>query len=148
MLISFLFLHENICCGYSLEAPHRGASNEYPQHMFLWRNKKKIMWIPPLICSYGPNIYGKYVSIKSTKPLQTDFTECPVTYSRTCDDVNWSRWVGIRLIVTSIVHLKKDWLDRLHYSLITGIFIYILVGKFSLLAMFIKKELAILVCDL
>ena len=25
----FLFLHENICCSYSLEAPHRGASNEY-----------------------------------------------------------------------------------------------------------------------
>ena len=61
-MISFLFLHENICCGYSLEAPCRGASNEYhnicfcgeirkiwrgtsneyPQHMFLWRNKKDI----------------------------------------------------------------------------------------------------------
>ena len=26
---------------YSLEAPHRGASNEYPQHMVSWRNKKK-----------------------------------------------------------------------------------------------------------
>ena len=25
---------------YSLEAPRRGASNEYPQHMFSWRNKK------------------------------------------------------------------------------------------------------------
>ena len=25
----FLFLHENICCGYSFEAPRRGASNEY-----------------------------------------------------------------------------------------------------------------------
>ena len=25
----FVFLHENICCGYSLEAPRRGASNEY-----------------------------------------------------------------------------------------------------------------------
>ena len=25
------------CCGYSIEAPHRGASDEYPQHMFLWR---------------------------------------------------------------------------------------------------------------
>ena len=25
---------------YSLEAPHRGASNEYPQHMFSSRNKK------------------------------------------------------------------------------------------------------------
>ena len=53
MLISFLFLHENICCGCSLEAPHQGTSNEYPQHMFLWRNKKNIMWIPPLICSYA-----------------------------------------------------------------------------------------------
>ena len=52
MLISFLFLDENICCGYSLEAPCRGASNEYPQHMFSLTNKKNIMWIPPLICSY------------------------------------------------------------------------------------------------
>ena len=33
----FLFLHKTICCGYSLEAPRRGASNEYPQHMVLWR---------------------------------------------------------------------------------------------------------------
>ena len=55
MLIAFLFLHENICCGYSLEAPRWGASNEYPQHMFSWRNKKNIMWLPPLICRYGDN---------------------------------------------------------------------------------------------
>ena len=34
-----LVLHKNICCGYSSEAPWEGASNEYPQHMFLWRNK-------------------------------------------------------------------------------------------------------------
>ena len=40
VLIFFLFVHRNICCGYSLEAPCRGASNEYPQHMFLWTNKK------------------------------------------------------------------------------------------------------------
>ena len=33
-------LHKNICCGYSLEAPQRGASNEYPQDMILWKNKK------------------------------------------------------------------------------------------------------------
>ena len=26
--------------GYSLEPPHRGGSNEYPQSMFLSRNKK------------------------------------------------------------------------------------------------------------
>ena len=36
------FLHENICCGYSLDVPHRGAPYEYPQHMFLLRNKKNI----------------------------------------------------------------------------------------------------------
>ena len=29
VLIFFLFLHENIGCGYSLEAPHWGSSNEY-----------------------------------------------------------------------------------------------------------------------
>ena len=33
-------LLENICCRYSLEAPWRGTSNDYPQHIFSWRNKK------------------------------------------------------------------------------------------------------------
>ena len=41
-ILFFLFLDENICCGYSLEASQRGASNESPQHMFLSRNKKDI----------------------------------------------------------------------------------------------------------
>ena len=36
----FLFLLQNIDCGYSLEPPHRGGSNEYPQSMFLSKNKK------------------------------------------------------------------------------------------------------------
>ena len=38
-IIFFLFLHKNICCLYSLEAPCQGTSNEYKQHMFLWPNK-------------------------------------------------------------------------------------------------------------
>ena len=41
-IIFFLFLDEYIYCGYSLEVPRRGTSNEYPQHMFLLRNKKDI----------------------------------------------------------------------------------------------------------
>ena len=41
----FLFLQENICCGYSLEAPRWGASNEYQQHIFSWRNKKKYQYL-------------------------------------------------------------------------------------------------------
>ena len=52
----FLFLHKNICCGYSLEAPRRGASNEYTQHMFLWRNGENY-----------PRIITKYSSL--TSPL-------------------------------------------------------------------------------
>ena len=40
--IFLLFLYKNVCCGYLLEAPRRGASNEYPQHMFSWRNKKTV----------------------------------------------------------------------------------------------------------
>ena len=38
--IFFLFLLKNINCGYSLELPQRGSSNEYLQSMFLSRNKK------------------------------------------------------------------------------------------------------------
>ena len=30
----FLFLLKNIDCGYSLEPPRRGGSNEYPQSLF------------------------------------------------------------------------------------------------------------------
>ena len=39
-MIFFLFLNENICCGYSLEASRWGASNEYPQHMFSFRKER------------------------------------------------------------------------------------------------------------
>ena len=36
----FHYSAQNIDCGYSLEPPHWGGSNEYPQSMFLSRNKK------------------------------------------------------------------------------------------------------------
>ena len=38
---------------YSLEAPLQGASNKYPQHIFLWRNKKNIFMLAPPIWSYA-----------------------------------------------------------------------------------------------
>ena len=31
---------QNIDCGYPLQPPQQGGSNEYPQSMFLSRNKK------------------------------------------------------------------------------------------------------------
>ena len=60
--ILFLFLHKNVCCGYSLEVPHQDASNEYPQHMFSCRNKKNINTLvlkkKHLIKSYVSILFG------------------------------------------------------------------------------------------
>ena len=72
----FLFLHENICCGYSLEAPQRGASNDYPQHMFSWRNKKDIsifrmkkapyLLLCNIICAMRKCVFGAYLTNNDT----------------------------------------------------------------------------------
>ena len=40
ILIFFHISAQNIGCGYPFEPPRRGGSNEYPQSMFLNRNKK------------------------------------------------------------------------------------------------------------
>ena len=37
---SFHISFQNVDCVYSLESPQLGGSNEYPQSMFLCRNKK------------------------------------------------------------------------------------------------------------
>ena len=45
--IFFLFLLKTIDCGYSLEPPHWGSSNEYPQFMFwaeIWKNIDFFIW--------------------------------------------------------------------------------------------------------
>ena len=38
----FLFLNQNICCGYSKEPSHRDGSFEHPKHMFNLMDKKII----------------------------------------------------------------------------------------------------------
>ena len=53
----FLILHKYIHCGYSLEVPRWGTSNEYPHPTFIWRNKKNY---PRIIAKYiisGPHSY-------------------------------------------------------------------------------------------
>ena len=37
---------QNIDCGYSLEPPWRGGSNEYPQSMFFLAEIRKILYTP------------------------------------------------------------------------------------------------------
>ena len=55
VMIVFLFLHKNICCGthlhenmlwYSLAVPSQCPFNEYPKHLFSRRNKKNITLQP------------------------------------------------------------------------------------------------------
>ena len=40
-----LIVAQNIDCGYTLEPPRRGGSNEYPQSMF-WSKDKKNRYTP------------------------------------------------------------------------------------------------------
>ena len=42
---SFHISAQNIHCGYLLELPRRGGSNEYTQSMFLSRNKKIYVYL-------------------------------------------------------------------------------------------------------
>ena len=41
----FSYFSTKMWCEYPLEVPHRGTSNEYPQHTFSWRNKKIFIWL-------------------------------------------------------------------------------------------------------
>ena len=52
---------QNIDCGYSLEPPRRGGSNEYPQSMFLSRNKKNKVY------PCKPQFYCIKVGLKGVK---------------------------------------------------------------------------------
>ena len=52
---------QNIDCGYSLEPPRRGTSNEYPQSLFLSRNKNNNVY------PRKPQFYYIKVGIKGVK---------------------------------------------------------------------------------
>ena len=51
ILVVFIFSAQNIDCGYLLEPPRRGGSNEYPQSMYWSRNKKNKVYPykPPVL---------------------------------------------------------------------------------------------------
>ena len=52
---------QNIDCGYSLEPPRRGGSNEYSHSMFLSRNKKNNVY------ACKPQFYNTKVGFKVVK---------------------------------------------------------------------------------
>ena len=57
--IIFLISAQNIDCGYSLEPPRRGGSNEYPQSMFcaeIWKISAFCIWKFSFFCGKIFNI--------------------------------------------------------------------------------------------
>ena len=55
LLDIFLIFAQNIDCGYTLEPPRRGGSNEYPQSMF-WRKNKNQRTIGPENAHLKPDL--------------------------------------------------------------------------------------------
>ena len=60
---------QNIDFGYSLEPPRRGGSNEYPQSMFLSRNKKNNAY------PCKPQFYYIKVGFKGVKIIKACFRD-------------------------------------------------------------------------
>ena len=60
---SFHISAKNIDCGYLLEPPRQGGSNEYPHSMFLSRNKKIFVYL----CK--PQFYCIKVGFKGVKTI-------------------------------------------------------------------------------
>ena len=106
-----LFLDRNICCGYSLESPRRGDSNEYPQHMFLWRTIKScsliIIRYPPYLfyCRQTQRLTSK-VEVKSNNALYGPFC-------RTCISMGD---LGVQVSVRLSVCQQLPWIPCEHNS--------------------------------
>ena len=62
---------QNIDCGYSLEPPRRGGSNEYSQSIFLNRNKKNHIY------PYKPQFYYTEMGFKGSKVYRHVFVMTP-----------------------------------------------------------------------
>ena len=61
---------QNIDCGYSLEPPRRGGSNEYPQSMFSSRNKKNNVY------PRKPQFYNIKVGVEGGAKLYVFMMTC------------------------------------------------------------------------
>ena len=64
---SFQISVQNIDCGLALEPPRRGGSNEYPQFMFLSRNKNSNVY------PCKPQFYCIKVGLWGSKLYRRDF---------------------------------------------------------------------------
>ena len=83
---------QNIDCGYSLEPPRRGGSNEYPQPMFLSRNKKNNVY------PCKPQFYYIKVGLRGSKLYRHVFVMVHAVLMH-ISDLRIQRWVLKSFIV-------------------------------------------------
>ena len=57
-----LIFAENIDCGYTLESPRRGGSNEYPQSMFSAKIRKIGIPLQTPVLLYKSRVQGVFIA--------------------------------------------------------------------------------------
>ena len=72
---------QNIDCGYSLEPPCRGGSNEYPQSMFLSRNNKNNVY------PCKPQFYYIKVGLRESKLYRHVFVMLRIVLCQHVSDI-------------------------------------------------------------
>ena len=75
---------QNIDCGYPLEPPRRIGSNEYPQSMFLSRNKKSNIY------PCKPQFYYIKVGFKGVKIIWVCFRDDGLSDRKGPEIINYS----------------------------------------------------------
>ena len=73
----FLFLNQNICCGYSKEPSWEDSSIEHPKHMFKLMDKKIITILRKLFLFNWP--YGNQSTLQLIYSILVEFTLRPKT---------------------------------------------------------------------
>ena len=96
---------QSIDCGYSLEPPRRGGSNEYPQSMFLSRNKKNNVYPckPQFYCikvgfkggGGGSKLYRRVFVMLSHYIKSTQNVDILYIYGRIVELSKFISWRGV-----------------------------------------------------
>ena len=114
-----LIFAQNIDCGYTLEPPQSGSSNEYPQCIF-WSKNKKIMYTPvnPSFTIYKWGVRGfslhRLVFVMKVTP------DLHLAYQRSIGPINIPLVPGKRIFkgdlpYTGIIPIAASWSHDQHY---------------------------------
>ena len=123
MIIKYNFLsvlHKNICCRYSLESHRQCDSNEYPQHLFLWKNKQNYSLI---ITQNSPDLFHLfYHHVQQLKQCIKDHTD--TDFLTICVIIN-TKIHNKRKTYDNLFHLTHQSSHRRHHRPVVGQYIQV-----------------------